>query len=81
MKTHHGVCLDWIISNMEQLQSKRFTIPKEFLKTLGIELEKTTLICVIDDVMKQPDLQYIMMQYAKLVVNEVFQTETTDKDI
>jgi bifunctional DNA-binding transcriptional regulator/antitoxin component of YhaV-PrlF toxin-antitoxin module len=33
---------------MEQLQSKQFTIPKEFLKTLGIELEKTTLICVID---------------------------------
>jgi bifunctional DNA-binding transcriptional regulator/antitoxin component of YhaV-PrlF toxin-antitoxin module len=66
---------------MEQLQSKRFTIPKEFLKTLGIELEKTTLICVIDDVMKQPDLQYIMMQYAKLVVNEVFQENTTDTDI
>jgi bifunctional DNA-binding transcriptional regulator/antitoxin component of YhaV-PrlF toxin-antitoxin module len=66
---------------MEQLQSKRFTIPKEFLKTLGIELEKTTLICVIDDVMKQPDLQYIMMQYAKLVVNEVFQEKTTDTDI
>jgi bifunctional DNA-binding transcriptional regulator/antitoxin component of YhaV-PrlF toxin-antitoxin module len=66
---------------MEKLQSKRFTIPKEFLKTLGIELEKTTLICVIDDVMKQPDLQYIMMQYAKLVVNEVFQEKTTDTDI
>jgi hypothetical protein len=66
---------------MEKLQSKRFTIPKEFLKTIGIELEKTTLICVIDDVMKQPDLQYIMMQYAKLVVNEVFQEKTTDTDI
>jgi len=66
---------------MDKIQSKKFTIPKEFLKTLGIELEKTTLICVIDDVMKQPDLQYIMMQYAKHVLNEVFQTETTDKDI
>ena len=66
---------------MEQIQSKQFTIPKEFLKTLGIELEKTTLICVIDDVMKQPDLQYIMMQYAKHVLNEVFQTKTKGKDI
>ena len=66
---------------MEKLQSKRFTIPKEFLNTIGIELDKTTLICVIDDVMKQPDLQYIMMQYAKLVVNEVFQEKTTDTDI
>jgi bifunctional DNA-binding transcriptional regulator/antitoxin component of YhaV-PrlF toxin-antitoxin module len=66
---------------MDHIQSKQFTIPKEFLKTLGIELEKTTLICVIDDVMKQPDLQYIMMQYAKHVVNEVFQEKTTDTDI
>jgi hypothetical protein len=62
---------------MEQIQSKKFTIPKEFLKTLGIELEKTTLVCVIDDVMKQPDLQYIMMQYAKHVVNEVFEGKNT----
>jgi|688.fasta_scaffold1469739_1 hypothetical protein len=66
---------------MSQIQSKQFTIPKEFLKTLGIELEKTTLICVIDDVMKQPDLQYIMMQYAKHVVNEVFQEKTPGKNI
>jgi bifunctional DNA-binding transcriptional regulator/antitoxin component of YhaV-PrlF toxin-antitoxin module len=66
---------------MEQIQSKQFTIPKEFLKTLGIELEKTTLICVIDDVMKQPDLQYIMLQYAKHVVNEVFEIKTTSMDI
>ena len=66
---------------MSQIQSKQFTIPKEFLKTLGIELEKTTLICVIDDVMKQPDLQYIMMQYAKHVVNEVFQEKTPSKNI
>jgi len=66
---------------MDHIQSKRFTIPKEFLKTLGIELEKTTLICVIDDVMKQPDLQYIMMQYAKHVVNEVFHSKTTGTDI
>ena len=63
------------------MQSKQFTIPKEFLKTLGIELEKTTLICVIDDVMKQPDLQYIMMQYAKHVLKEVFETKTTKTDI
>lgn len=66
---------------MEHIQSNKFTIPKEFLKTLGIELEKTTLICVIDDVMKQPDLQYIMMQYAKHVLKEVFQAEITSKDI
>lgn len=42
--------------------------PTEFLKDFGIEMEKTTLICVIDDVMKQPSLSFIMQEYANYVL-------------
>lgn len=42
--------------------------PTEFLEDFGIEMEKTTLICVIDGVMKQPSLSYLMQEYAKYVV-------------
>lgn len=48
---------------MEQKKS-----PSEFLEDFGIEMEKTTLICVIDGVMKQPSLSYLMNEYAKYVV-------------
>ena len=41
--------------------------PAEFLLDYGIEMEKTTLICVIDDVMKQPSLSYLMKEYSKYV--------------
>lgn len=41
--------------------------PIEFLLDFGIEMEKTTLICVIDGVMKQPSLSYLMREYAKYV--------------
>jgi hypothetical protein len=37
---------------------------EEFLKQEGIDLKKTSLICVIDDVMKQPSLIYLMEKYA-----------------
>jgi hypothetical protein len=37
---------------------------EEFLKQEGIDLKKTSLICVIDDVMKQPSLVYLMEKYA-----------------
>lgn len=42
--------------------------PIEFLKDFGIEMETTTLICVIDGVMKQPSLSYLMREYAKYVI-------------
>lgn len=42
--------------------------PSEFLLDYGIEMEKTTLICVIDDVMKQPSLSYLMNEYSKYVL-------------
>lgn len=42
--------------------------PTEFLKDFGIEMEKTTLICVINDVMKQPSLSFIMQEYANYVL-------------
>ena len=41
--------------------------PFEFLAEIGIKREQTTLICVIDEVMKQPDLSYLMSEYAKYV--------------
>lgn len=41
--------------------------PIEFLKDFGIEMEKTALICVIDGVMKQPSLSYLMREYGKYV--------------
>lgn len=37
---------------------------EEFLNQEGIDLKKTSLICVIDDVMKQPSLVYLMEKYA-----------------
>jgi hypothetical protein len=43
--------------------------PTEFLKDFGIEMEKTTLICYIDGVMKQPSLSFIMQEYAKYVLD------------
>jgi hypothetical protein len=43
--------------------------PSEFLEDFGIEMEKTTLICCIDGVMKQPSLSYLMKQYADYVLN------------
>jgi hypothetical protein len=42
--------------------------PEQFLYDMGIEMQKTTLICCIDGVMKQPSLSYLMHEYAKYVV-------------
>ena len=42
--------------------------PAEFLEDFGIKMEKTTLICVIDNVMKQPSLGYLMNEYANYVL-------------
>lgn len=50
---------------------------EEFLKKEGIDLKKTSLICVIDDVMKQPSLVYLMEKYALELVREL---KLTDKN-
>jgi len=42
--------------------------PAEFLQDYGIEMQKTTLVCCIDDVMKQPSLSYLMNEYANYVL-------------
>lgn len=42
--------------------------PAEFLQDYGIEMEKTTLVCCIDDVMKQPSLSYLMQEYARYML-------------
>lgn len=43
--------------------------PEEFLEDYGIEMHKTTLVCYIDEVMKQPSLSYLMKEYSKYVLN------------
>jgi len=48
---------------MEELKS-----PAEFLEDYGIEMQKTTLVCCIDEVMKQPSLSYLMKEYADYVL-------------
>jgi hypothetical protein len=42
--------------------------PAEFLEDYGIEMQKTTLVCFIDEVMKQPSLSYLMNEYANYVL-------------
>lgn len=42
--------------------------PAEFLLDYGIEMQKTTLVCCIDDMMKQPILSYLMNEYADYVL-------------
>ena len=42
--------------------------PAEFLEDFGIEMQKTTLVCYIDEVMKQPSLSYLMKEYADYVL-------------
>jgi hypothetical protein len=42
--------------------------PAEFLEDFGIEMQKTTLVCYIDQVMKQPSLSYLMNEYANYVL-------------
>ena len=42
--------------------------PAEFLEDYGIEMQKTTLVCYIDEVMKQPSLSYLMNEYANYVL-------------
>ncbi len=44
--------------------------PTEFLQDYGIEMQKTTLICCIDDMMKQPSLSYLMNEYANYVLKQ-----------
>jgi len=48
---------------MEEIKS-----PAEFLEDYGIEMHKTTLVCYIDEVMKQPSLSYLMKEYADYVL-------------
>jgi hypothetical protein len=57
---------------MEKLKS-----PAEFLEDFGIEMHKTTLVCYIDEVMKQPSLSYLMNEYANYVLkhNEIKKIE------
>ena len=42
--------------------------PAEFLEDYGIEMQKTTLVCFIDEVMKQPSLIYLMKEYSDYVL-------------
>ena len=44
--------------------------PEEFLKEQGIDLNQTTLLCVIDGYMRQPDLITLMNQFAEIKVKE-----------
>jgi hypothetical protein len=48
--------------------------PEEFLLDYDIEMQKTTLVCCIDGVMKQPSLSYLMIEYAKYLL-EMKQTK------
>ena len=50
---------------MEKIKS-----PAEFLEDFGIEMHKTTLVCYIDEVMKQPSLSYLMNEYANYVLKQ-----------
>jgi hypothetical protein len=47
---------------------EKIKTPEEFLLDFGIEMQKTTLITCIDDVMKQPSLSFLMNEYAKYVL-------------
>lgn len=47
---------------------------ESYLKTLGIELEKTTLVVNIDGVNRQPDLCEIMEDYAKKKFEQLINT-------
>ncbi len=58
------------------MEEKILKSPAEFLKDFGIEMDKTTLICYIDDVMKQPSLSYLMNEYAHYVLKYNKEKET-----
>ena len=52
----------------EQLSKESLGIqitPEEYLKTIGIDLNTTTLLSVIDGHLRQVDLIYIMSEYSK----------------
>lgn len=42
-----------------------------FLKGIGISLNTTALVTIIDGYMRQPDLVYIMEEYANIKVKEM----------
>lgn len=45
------------------MDEKPILTPENFLNDLGIKLETTTLVTVINEVMKQPDLCYLLETY------------------
>jgi hypothetical protein len=47
---------------------EKIKTPEEFLLDFGIELQKTTLISFIDETMKQPSLTFLLLEYAKYVL-------------
>jgi hypothetical protein len=50
---------------------------KEYLKSIGIELEKTTLIVNIDGANRQPDLCLLMEDFAKQKVKNITESLMT----
>jgi hypothetical protein len=46
------------------------TTPKEYLFALGIDLNKTTLLTVIDEYLRQVNLEQILNDYAELRIKE-----------
>jgi hypothetical protein len=61
---------------MENIKS-----PSEFLEQYGIQMQKTALICYIDEVMKQPSLSFIMNEYAKYVSDIKIENLKEENDI
>ena len=50
---------------------------KEYLKSIGIEMEKTTLIVNIDGANRQPDLCLLMEDFAKEKIKHITESIKT----
>ena len=50
---------------------------KDYLNEKGINLMQTALFVVIDEAVRQPDLCYLMEEYAKIKVEEYKQSNLT----
>jgi hypothetical protein len=48
--------------------------PEEYLNSIGIELEKTTLVVNIDGINRQPDLCKLMEDYSNLKISAICET-------
>ena len=46
------------------------TTAKEYLNSIGIDLNKTSLFTVIDEYVRQPDLCSLLENYANLKIEE-----------